>query len=567
MTPRRLLAVVLVLAAAVRLWGIGFGLPAAYARPDETEVAGPAVGFLSGDLRPPFFQWPTLFSYVVALAYFVYGGVAGSFTGYETLLEFADSRRNSIAPFLYLSRGLSLTMGVATVWAVFALGRRAFDDTVGIVAALFLALAFLHVRDSHFGVTDVAMTALVVCAVLAAVRWRASGGLGRAACAGLVTGLAASTKYNGVGAAVSFGVAAALRALDGRPSRATVGSQIAPLLVFGLTLVSAFLGASPYILIDWSRFLQDVGSVQSTLAVGHGLNVGQGWWYFARVVLPAGVGWPILLSAVAGAVALLATAFRQSAVLLVFPLAYYAVAGRGYAVFARHILPVVPFVCILAAWMVVRLVHAATPRASAKTRGVITAIVAMAMVAPTAYRTWQLDRLLATDDNRVVVSRALAKVIAPGSVVCQTGAGYGRVPLALEGRDLQLRECEYDLSAGRFTADPMWVIVQRSPLTLYSPVPESLEARLGDEFTLVARFPTETNRDVVRVYDQQDAFYLPLQGLEGIRRPGPSFDLYRRREVMPLETPGAAPTLRETRDTPGVRHVKGCHGVTAKTSS
>jgi 4-amino-4-deoxy-L-arabinose transferase-like glycosyltransferase len=181
---RRLLPVVLVLALALRFWGIGFGLPFAYARPDETEIAGPAVGFLSGDLRPPFFQWPTLFTYIVALMYAVYGGLAGALTGFASLADFAESRRQNIAPFLLAGRFLSMSMGVVTVWAVYAVGRRVFNEIVGVVAAMFLAVAFLHVRDSHFGVTDVAMTGLVVLAVLAIVRWRDEPGFGRAVVAG-----------------------------------------------------------------------------------------------------------------------------------------------------------------------------------------------------------------------------------------------------------------------------------------------------------------------------------------------------------------------------------------------
>ena len=78
-------------------------------------------------------------------------------------------------------------MGVLTVWGVYAIARRAFDSTVAIVAASFLALCFLHVRDSHFGVTDVAMTALVVLAVFSILRWRQTGGLPRAALAGVLT--------------------------------------------------------------------------------------------------------------------------------------------------------------------------------------------------------------------------------------------------------------------------------------------------------------------------------------------------------------------------------------------
>src|SRR2546425_454505 len=213
---QHLLAIILLIALAVRLWGIGFGLPYIIARPDETEIAGPAVGFLSGDLRPPFFQWPTLFTYTTALLYVIYFVVTRPLAKYATLAAFAESRRQSVAPFLYLTRSLSAAMGVVTVWWVYAICRRLFDGTVAIVAALFVALAFLHVRDSHFGVTDVAMTALVMLTVLALLKWRQTGKLLDVAAAGLAGGLAASTKYNGLIVVAPFLVGLAQRLVDDR---------------------------------------------------------------------------------------------------------------------------------------------------------------------------------------------------------------------------------------------------------------------------------------------------------------------------------------------------------------
>ena len=185
-----ILFVILLVALAVRLVGLQFGLPFAYARPDETEVAGPAMTYLSGNLRPHFFQWPSLFTYIIAALYASNGGVFGFATGHASLAAFADSRYHAFAPFLLIPRTFSLVMGVATVAGVHALGRRVFDDTIGLVAAGFLALAFLHVRDSHFGMSDVTMTLFVLLAVLATVAWQQRGGVPRAIVAGLLVGLA-----------------------------------------------------------------------------------------------------------------------------------------------------------------------------------------------------------------------------------------------------------------------------------------------------------------------------------------------------------------------------------------
>ena len=57
---RGLLAGILLLAAALRLLGIGFGLPYPYANVDEHIVTDHALGFLRGDLDPHYFAYPSL---------------------------------------------------------------------------------------------------------------------------------------------------------------------------------------------------------------------------------------------------------------------------------------------------------------------------------------------------------------------------------------------------------------------------------------------------------------------------------------------------------------------------
>ncbi len=540
--PRRLLPAVLLVAFAIRVWGIQFGLPFAYARPDETEVAGPAVAYLSGDLRPHFFQWPSLFGYAVAALYALYGGAFGFLTGHASLADFAQSRYLAFAPFLLIPRTLSVAMGVATVGAVFALARRAFDETVAVVAALFLALAFLHVRDSHFGMSDVTMTALVVVAAWATLGWYQRGGLWRAGAAGLLVGLAGSTKYNGLLVGVSFAVAALLRltaappaqhAGDRRPDEAPTGvtAVVTAVAVFAVATAAGFFGGSPFILVDWPRFVADIATVQSTMSTGHGgLRVGRGWWYFGLVVLPAGLGWPVFIAGVAGVVALPVTRVKLASVLLAFPLAYYAYAGQSYSVFARYILPVIPFLCVTAAWTTVTALRTALVRVSGRTSGLVMAGTAAALIAPSAWSAVQLDRLLAAPDNRVVAARALADILRAEDRLYQSGASYGRVPVGLNGVGAEPREVTFDADAGTFApAEPTWILVQRSPLTIYSRVPDTLTAVLQARFTLVARFPVDAAPGTARVYDQQDAFYVPLSGLTGLRRPGPAFELYRRR--------------------------------------
>jgi hypothetical protein len=94
---------------------------------------------------------------------------------------------------------------------------------------------------------------------------------------------------------------------------------------------------------------------------------------------------------------------------------------------------------------------------------------------------------------------------------------------------------EYDDETRRFTREgaavdefPEYVIVQRSPLVLYSRVPESLRPLLEAQYDLVRSFKTGSEAVPASRYDAGDAFFIPMSGLEGLSRPGPDFYVYRR---------------------------------------
>src|SRR5207237_7026864 len=125
-----------------RFWGIDFGLPYSDARPDETTVAGVALGLLFLGLNPRFFNWPSLELYVVAAIYrlaWEVGHLRGIFQ-----LKF-DMYRDALAspgPYLMVPRVVAAVSGVATVWIVYRVTTRLFDRTTGLVAAFFIAVAY-----------------------------------------------------------------------------------------------------------------------------------------------------------------------------------------------------------------------------------------------------------------------------------------------------------------------------------------------------------------------------------------------------------------------------------------
>ncbi len=166
--PRWLLPAILVLALLLRLWSLDFGVPHVLARPDEMEIVGRAVRFLSGDLNPHFFHYPSLYLYLIGA---LLSGCAGLLvTGGQPLAEVLADVAVDPSRFIVLARSVTALIGVGTVGAVYALGRSVAGRSTGLWAALFLTVAPLHVRDSHFAVTDVALALFLVVSVMFSLR-------------------------------------------------------------------------------------------------------------------------------------------------------------------------------------------------------------------------------------------------------------------------------------------------------------------------------------------------------------------------------------------------------------
>ena len=126
-------------AAALRLIGITFGLPAVY-NPDEIAIMSRALAFAKGDLNPHNFLYPTFYFYVLFAwvgASFVVtwlAGIVSSLAAFQA--QFFTDPTN-----IYLAgRLLGVTCGVATVLLTYALGARLAGTNAGRAAGLARAV-------------------------------------------------------------------------------------------------------------------------------------------------------------------------------------------------------------------------------------------------------------------------------------------------------------------------------------------------------------------------------------------------------------------------------------------
>ena len=112
------LGVVLLVAAILRLWAIGHGIPYAPGV-DEPEIMCRVVGMMkTGDFNPHFFDYPGLYLYtqlVVAVVRFLAGAMSGRWVSLSQV---------GPADFYLWGRVATATLGTITVYLVYQIGMR-----------------------------------------------------------------------------------------------------------------------------------------------------------------------------------------------------------------------------------------------------------------------------------------------------------------------------------------------------------------------------------------------------------------------------------------------------------
>lgn len=515
-----LLAAIVAMAAAVRFWALRFGLPHTNTRPDETIIIDVALDFLRGHLRPSFFDYPWFFMWTLAglyLLYFVWGRVTGIFSSIADLLA---SWRTHWTPFFLIPRGLSAVAGTATVLVVFRIAKRLWGDTTGLIAALFLALAFLHVRDSHFGTTDVSMTFLLMLSVSLLLDAHFSKRRRDFAAAGIAGGLAAATKYNALLLAVPLMASYLLNIFDADDRRQALKDP--RLLVFGLPFAAAFAIGVPFLLFDLPKFFSEMRLLRESMEVGsRGLELSVGWIHHIEYSLRYGLGLPLLIAGGVGMAMMFLLEPRIAILVLSFPIAYFIVAGSVRNLFFRYAIPILPFLCIAAARAITRFVR----------YDALAAAIAIAVVIPSGISAFQFDRIASMADNRVIVARWFDEHVPAGSTVLMSGSSYGYVQFTREKNyrawiwDRQRLMFVTDLDRHPASGRPEYILLQESPLP-YETQPQVQDYLTGG-YELVQRFEAFTPNDP-HIYDLQDQFFIPFAGFTGVKRPGPNYTLYRR---------------------------------------
>lgn len=428
-----ILIAILAVATWLRVRGLDWGLPHPY-HPDEGSILFHALAFGTGDLNPHWFRWPSLLMYFmfgVYGAFYLIGRLAGTFGTPADLLR---SYLTDLSPFWMMGRWVSAIAGVATVWVTYRIGKRAFGAAAGLAGALFLAVVYLHVRDSHYATPDVVTTLLAALSLLLALRACDTARVADLVASGLFAGLAASVKYPGVIAAAGT-LAAFAHLVTAR--RVPVWSLVAA----AAACVAGFVVGTPYSVLSTSEFVRDI-TRQFTMVSSAG--VGQGPTSFAAGLIEIfgksvarGIGYLIFILAVFGAVLpRLGDRTRRGrharTVIAVYAVAMFLVMMLITVKRSTYLTPSLPALAVLAAAGAEALWRRLA-RPLAVPAGVPLAVITLVVAGLAMVPSVRFGTALAAVDTRTRAARWVENEIPPGSTVVVED--YGPV---LNGSEEQL---------------------------------------------------------------------------------------------------------------------------------
>ena len=406
------LLLLILLALAVRLPHLGWGLPAideeAYPARKAIEMWDFPGGRLTWD--PDTAGWPALSFYAQLLQQHVQYAVGRLDGTYGDRRDYWVAWLLDPSPMILWGRALAALLSAGVVLAGAVLGRRLAGTAGCWIAGLALAASPLLVRHAQLIDPDGWVGLFAALGVLAIIGVAQDGRRRDYLLAGMWIGLGTAAKYTPLLLAISLG-AVHLQRLGGEGrSRGRLGLDDGRIWLAALAAVLAFVIASPYTLLDWDVLRRDLGWQGGHLAAGHfgQTEQGPGWLHYLLRVLPAALGWPAFALGVVG-LGLAARRGPRHRALLWCALPLLLVLGALQTRFDRYMIPLLLPLAVggAVAW------KAAAARWGRPGRRALPAAGLLVLLGPPGLATWHHHQVQALPATSVLAGAWLGAHVDP----------------------------------------------------------------------------------------------------------------------------------------------------------
>ncbi len=431
------------LGLALRLYGLNWDQGNNF-HPDERQILFQVVQLswpssvaqffnaATSPLNPHFFAYGSFPLYLLAAA----GNILSHIS--PTLANFANlTLTGRVLNALFDTGTILLTGWLGLLLTNDRTPGRRYGWSVALLTAALVTFTPLQLQLSHFYAVDTILLFFVTLTVIACVvlvdtdkpvRWSLIAGLGY--------GLALATKSSAAPLAVPLLVALAMRWY-----KHGLSSILVPFLLSICFTIVVFLIAMPYAFLDLPEFIQQV-SFQGDLARG-GVDLPYviqfagttPYFYEAQNMLLWGMGLSLGLATIGGFLWLCWRIWKRDAgpwlVVLSWVVVDGAITGSFYVKYMRYMLPIYPFLTLMAAGGLVALVSYARVRSaqgpSPPTRAMVSNLTKVMVGLPycaivivlagTMFQGLALLNVYSQPNTRIQASRWIYSHLKPGSVL------------------------------------------------------------------------------------------------------------------------------------------------------
>jgi hypothetical protein len=462
--------------------------------------------------------------------------------------------------YVLISRCLSAIFSTITVILVYKLARKITGETGAIMAAALLAVSPLACRDAHFGVTDCLLTLCGTGCIYMLAGYLETGKAKLLAIASIIFGLALAAKYS---AATIFPVLFLVVLFNNNVRGALSKSK--HLAMAAIVPILVFLLFNPYIIPESKSFLSSMGVTVGTLYYNQQSSLPL-TVIITQALIPLKYGpaglicIPLLLISMFYKSKDMANNRYKWLVVVAFIFAILPIISTKHNMPYRYVLPALPYAAILAA-LAMEVIAAKFGKEIRKFAFAGLAVIALA---PTLMSCVWTDILLSRTDSRTLAGEWISKnvgtevpIVIVGWPECEpqvpeTEASINRridfvrrlygesaVPIVAQPYYTQLRS-DIDRKGSGYElyriAVPYSVPGRKICLVIptYPYTPSAL--RTDQIQSMLSRYPGRITRrtNIVTLhkesakhdFDPWDAFYIPVDNLSNIMRPGPSMNIY-----------------------------------------
>lgn len=309
--------------------------------PDERNIANAVTRIVFFEqLNPQFFAYGSLPIYLYRA------------TGDFLTLVTKNPDWTSQWPLINLiGRFYSALFASLSLILIFLLAKKIFNKKVGFLAVFIAAFSPSLIQTAHFGVTESMMVfwSLLI-ALVSFELFSKKENLMTYFKIGLLWGASLATKMAGLSFLI---IPLTAHLLTVKKLKKQFNFLLIPLIAFLI-----FTIFSPYAFLSWGKFLESMnyenGVVLGKLRVVYTLQFTNTLPYLFQAKNIIWQMGPVALSAVLSLFVLLFVGLKKRnkkiLTLLVFPIAYFLYVGYWYTKFVRYMVPILPFLAIMAGW-------------------------------------------------------------------------------------------------------------------------------------------------------------------------------------------------------------------------